>query len=196
MYAFFNIIAAFLGGTLVALFVGVSVLILAAGLLRRWRVKDVSMSWPSGRFFGLPLCPTLFLAAVVILIGQTVITGEQVFSISWVALGAYAFGGLCWYLGEMLSGATMVTDWGVDTQSGRRHLMLPWHDVTDYVVTDHRKRRRYVFFRVDAQGYKQRVEIFVPPGLRERFQSIVELKLDSRFDRSIQRPMGQQALEQ
>jgi len=195
MFADFNVVT-FLRAALVVLFVAVSLLMLLAGLLRRSRFDPVRMSWGTGRLFGLPLGPTLFLAGVLSLVAYNVITGERILSIGWVPTSAYVIGGLCWYLGALLSGATIVTDWGLSSKVGRRHVMLPWHEVTDYVITRHRRRHRYVFFRVDAEGYKQRVEVFVPSGVEERFQSIVEFKLDSRFDQSIQRPMGQKALEQ
>ncbi|MGA7304621.1 MAG: hypothetical protein WBW88_07085 [Rhodothermales bacterium] len=195
MFAVSNIVA-IVRAALVVLFVGVSLLIMAAGLLRRSRFNHIRMSWGMGRFFGLPLGPTLFLAGILCLLAYSVATGERVLSIGWLAATAYVVGGLCWYLGALLSGATIVTDWGVSSKLGRRHVQLAWHEVTDYVVTRHRRRNRYVFFHVDTRGYKQRLDVFVPLGVCERFQSVVEFKLDNRFDRSIQRPMGQQALEQ
>jgi len=194
MYAFFNVIE-YLRVALVVLFVGVSLLLLGASILRRSRFKDVRMSWSTGKLFGLPLGPTLFLAGVLIMIAYSLAAGRPIFAVSWVFAAAYVCGGLCWYLGALLSGSTIVSDWGIGARSGGRHVALPWREVTDYVVTPYKRKHRYVFFRVDAQGYKQRVEVLVPPAVKERFQSIVEFKLDTRFDRSIQRPMGQQALE-
>lgn len=195
MFAGFDLVT-FFTAALVALFVGVSTLMLLAGLFRRSRFEHVRVSWGTGRLFGLPLAPTLFLAGVLGLLAYSVATGQRVFSMGWGMTAAYVGGGLCWYLGALLSGATIVTDWGLSSKVGRRHVMLPWHEVTDYVVTQHRRRSRYVFFRMDDDGHKRRVEIFVPSAVGERFQSIVEFRLDSRFDRSIQRPMGQKALEQ
>lgn len=195
MYAFVDIVA-FVRSALVALFVGVSLLILVAGLLRRSRYKDVRMSWPTGKLFGLPLGPTLFLFGLLGVMAYVLTTGEQLLSMSWASMGAYVCGGLCWYVGTMLCGATIVTDWGISSRAGRHHVSLPWHEVTDYVITQHRRKRRYVFFRVDRHGHKQRVEVFVPAVVRDRFQSLVEFRLDSRFDRSLQHPMGQKALEQ
>lgn len=195
MLAELNVVT-FVRAALVVLFVAVSLLMLASGLLRRSRFDCIRVSWGTGRLFGLPLAPTLFLGAVLGLVAYTLATDNSAFSLGWVDTTAYVAGGLCWYVGSLLTGATIVTDWGVSSRFGRRHVMLSWHEVTDYVITHHRRRCRYVFFRVDAEGRKQRVEFFVPSGVRERFQSIVEFKLDSRFDQSIQRPMGQKALEQ
>lgn len=195
MLVFLNVFA-LARGALVGLFVGVTLLILVAGLLRRSRFSNVRMSWPTGRLFGLPFGPTMFMTAVLILMGYTLTTGEQFLAMGWTTMTAYVCGGLFWYVGSMLCSATIVTDWGISYRAGRRHVMLRWHEVTDYVATQHRRRRRYVFFKIDARGYKQRMEVFVPWAVRDRFQSLVEFRLDTRFDRSIQRPMGQQALEQ
>jgi hypothetical protein len=195
MYALLNVMP-LLRTALVVLFVGVSVALLAGGLLRRSRYKYVRVWWGTGRLFGLPLAPTLFLAGVLALISYDVATGENTLSIGWMSSTAYVCGGLFWYVGALLCGSTIVTDWGISFKSGRRSMMLPWHEVADYVVTKHKRRNRYVFFTVGPDGHKRRVELFVPVAVSERFQSIVEFRLDSRFDRSVHRSIGREALEQ
>lgn len=186
----------FVRSAVVVLFVGVSLLMLASGLIRRTRLTHVRMSWGTGRLFGLPLAPTLFLAGVVALIGYVAITGEQLVAVGWISAGAYICGGLCWYVGALLVGSTIVTDWGISGRSGTRAFQIHWHEISDYVVTDHRKDTKYVFFTFDGVGQKHRLELHVPAGVKDRFHSIVEFRLDSRFDRSRQRSMGQRALEQ
>jgi len=186
----------FMRDALVVLFVGVSLAILVAGVLRRLKFNHVRLSWPTGRLFGLPLAPTLFLAAVLGLIAFSLTTGQNLLSIGWLAATGYVVGGLCWYAGALLCGSTIVTDWGISAKVDRDHRMLPWHEITDYVVKQHARRADYVFFTLDAQGQKRRVEVRVPGGIRDRFGSIVEFRLDTRFDRSMQRSMGPQALEQ
>lgn len=186
----------FVSNVVVALFVGVSLILLGAGILRRVRFKDVHLSWNTGRLFGLPLAPTLFLAGILALIGYSLGTGKGIFSANWISAIAYVCGGLFWYLGAMFSGATMITDWGISLRSGGHNLVAAWREITDYAVTEHGRYVKYVFFKVDRRGQKRRMELAVPMGLRERFEAIVAMKLDNRFDRSIQRPMSQRALEQ
>lgn len=186
----------FMRDAIVVLFVGVAVAILVGGVLRRLKFNHVRLSWPTGRLFGLPLGPTLYLGAVLGLIAFTLTTGQNVLSIGWLAATGYVVGGFCWYIGALLCGSTIVTDWGINSKVGRDHIMLPWHEITDYVVKQHARHADYVFFKLDAQGQKRRVEVRVPGGVRDRFGSIVEFRLDSRFDRSMHRSMGPQALEQ
>jgi hypothetical protein len=195
MLTVFNVVA-FARAAVVVLFLGVSLLMLGVGIFRRTRLDHVRMSWGTGKLFGLPLSPTLFLAVVLVLVVYGIATGRRLLFIDWFSGSVYVGAGLCWYLGALLSASTIVTDSGLSCRFRGRQVTLSWHEITDYVVTLNRRSSRYVFFRVDAQGFKRRVEVFVPSGVKDRFQSIVEFRLDDRFDRSIQRPMGQRALEQ
>ena len=68
--------------------------------------------------------------------------------------------------------------------------------MTDYVANEQRRKTRYVFFRIDDRGRKQRFELDVPSGQLARFRDTVESKLDARFNYYVRRPVGRRTLKQ
>lgn len=189
-------VANLLHSALVLLFVAVTGLLMAVAATRRARMRRVRLSWGNGRLFGLPLLPTVFLAIVVGLIGLELASDESATSLGWVVLLGYLTGGIFWYTGAILSASVVVTDWGINRRIGGRTWVLPWHEVTDYLVNEHGRRLTYIFFRVNERGRKERFELEIPSARREQFRETVESKLDARFNYYVRRPLGRRALKQ
>ncbi|MFC2085861.1 hypothetical protein ACFLRO_01470 [Bacteroidota bacterium] len=188
-------IATILHSAVVLLFVTVTGLLLVVSAIRRRRMRNVKLSWASGKLFGLPLTPTIFLIVVVGLIGLKLVTEDYTRSLSWVVLTGYLVGGMFWYIGAVLSTSVVVTDWGLSRRIRGKSDTLAWHDVTDYFTSDHARKSAYVFFRLDERGRKLRFDLEVPVTQRASFRDAVESKLDARFNYYVRRPAGSRTLK-
>lgn len=189
-------VASLVHSALVLSFMAVTGLLMLVSAIKRSRLRKVKMSWGSGRFYGLPLIPTLFLTAVVGLIGIEVATDGSGTPFGWIILLGYLAGGLFWYIGAVLAAAVVVTDWGVSRRRRGKAETLPWHEVTDYLEKEPERRTTFVFFRIDERGKKQRFEIEVPSSRLTSFRELVEAKLDARYNYHIRRPAGRWAMKQ
>jgi hypothetical protein len=189
-------VATLVHSVLVLSFMAVTCLLMIVSAMRRSRLRKVRLSWGSGRLYGLPLVPTLFLAIVVGLIGIEVATDGLGTPFGWVILLGYLAGGLFWYIGAVLAAAVVVTDWGLSRRRRGKSETIPWHEVTDYLEKEPGRRTTFVFFRVDERGKKQRFEIEVPASRLASFREMVEGKLDARYNYSVRRPAGRWAMKQ
>lgn len=195
MTSLYNV-ASLLHSALVLFFMAVTGLLMVVSAVRRSRLRRIRLSWGSGRLYGLPLIPTLFLSVVVGLIGFELASEGSGTPLGWMILLGYLTGGLFWYIGAILWTSVMVTDWGISRRRNGKTESLPWHEVTDYLSRDEGRKTTYVFFRIDERGRKRRFELEVPPTRRAPFKEVVESKLDARYNYYVRRPVGRWALKQ
>ncbi len=178
---------------LVAGFLAVTTLLLFVVVANRLRIRNVLLSWRIGRPFAFPVAPSLFVLVVLGLFGYTVFFEEEI--LSPLLLAGYLAGGTFWFLAGLFSASFVVTDCGILRHTNRTVLALGWGQVVDYFEVARGKQHEYVFFLLDPARGRQRFEVRVPAVLRDRFQEILELRLDRRFDLSVEEAMGNKALE-
>lgn len=195
MASLYNV-ASLLHSALVLSFMGVTFLLMVVSAVRRSQLRKVRLSWGSGRLYGLPMIPTVFLSVVVGLIGFELASEGSGTPFGWMILLGYLMGGLFWYIGAILWTSVVVTDWGISRRRRGRLESIPWHEVSDYVARDEGRKTVYVLFRIDERGRKQRFELEVPPTRRALFKEVVESKLDARYNYYARRPVGRWALKQ
>lgn len=173
-------------------FLSVTFLLLLVTVVNRMRVRRVMLSWQRGRLWGLPLWPTLFLAAVLIFFGTAYATGHAVPMVIFIG---YLMGGVCWFSATLVSASTLVTEYGLLEQVNRADRAVAWSQVVDYFEMAQGNQQRFVFFYLDHTDTRRRLEISVPRFRYAPFAKIVREKIDARFHRSAQQVYGKKALE-
>ena len=180
---------------LLVLFIGITALLTVATGLNRLRIRRVVFSWGAGRLWGLPLTPTLFLAIVLPVFIYGLVSGKFPPYLSLAMLSGYLLGGVFWYVAALISNAIVITDFGIIRNVNRIGKAVAWGQIVDYVHQCTKNRQRYVFFYMDKQGEKCRLEVTVPQAYRERFDQIVESKLDARFNFSVEQAYGRTTMK-
>ena len=172
-------------------FIGVTSLFMLVSLTNRIRLSRVLVHWASGRLWGLPVWPVLFLGLVAALAVASWMLGH---GFQAMFLG-YLLGGVFWLLAVRTASSVMVTHRCIIRNVNRTDEAVFWGQMVDYFEIAQGRWQRYVFFYQDHQGARHRLEVKVPLRYREQFSEIVHTKLDERFEFSTQRGYGKEALE-
>ncbi len=156
------------------------------------RLRNIRISWKSGKLKGYPLFSTLFLGfsalmAFVVLHNQI----EAYYSI----VGCYSWMGLCWFVSSFISSKAYITDHGIVKNINDPSQTIAWHQINDYVEKPSLRGSDYVFIYQEKPNYAFdrrliRLELFVPDRKTDKFNKIVSLKIgktmtpvqDSSFD--------------
>lgn len=168
-------------------FVGVTFLLLGLALANRLRVRRVLLAWRPGRFYGLPLWPSLFVGALLLFAGGALLTGHH------AMLGptaGYLAGGVFWFVAQWLAGSVLVTEFGLVFSRRRTQQAVAWGQIVDYFEAG----ACCVFFYQDTAGRRRRLDLPVPPARQAAFRKIVRDHLDARFDRATQQRYGKKAI--
>ncbi len=171
-------------------FVGVTSLLLLITAAHRFRMRQVLLSWPTGRFFGLPVWPTAFLGLLCLFM-VVALPGERSFATG--LFFGYLVGGVFWLVSVMLASAVVVTGFGISRH--RRGDGIAWEQIVDYFEVEQGARQVYVFLYGDERGRRRRFELVVPPRHRTRFRHIVRARLDARIEFGTPQATGKKALE-
>lgn len=173
-------------------FISVTVLLLFVTVVNRMRVRRVVLSWRTGRLLGLPVWPTVFLAAALLFLAGALVMGQ---ALPWTMVVGYLVGGLFWFVASLLSTSVLVTEFGLIYHPNRSGHTVAWGQVVDYFDDETAVPARYVFFYLEPTDTRRRLELKVPRSQREAFRQIVREKLDARFELSAQQVYGKKALE-
>lgn len=156
------------------------------------RLRNIRLSWKSGKLKGYPLFSTLFLS-FIFFAGVTVYYYEinQVYTV----LGCYSWMGVCWFLSSYFSSKSYITDHGIVKNINDPSQTIAWHQISDYVEKPASQGSEYVFiYREPSERLHQtkliRLELFVPDRNNHKFNKIIDLKIgktmtpvaDSSFD--------------
>lgn len=174
-----------------AAFVCVTFLLFAVSLINRLRIQQVRLVWYTGRVFGWPAPPLAFLVLMAALMAFNAYAGEPV---AWSVLAGYVAGGLFWLAAGLLSTCVLATAYGLVAHVRGTTRMVGWGQVVDYFSGPEEAAGRYVFFYLD-DGTRRRLELRVPESSREAFRSLVQEKLDARFEYSMKQVYGSEKLE-
>jgi hypothetical protein len=163
---------------LLSAFVGVTAVSMIVALISRLRIQRTMLAWRYGRITAFPLGPSLFL----LLVGAGFVycgwTGQEL--PATVVVG-YPAGGFFWFVATWLARSIVVTEYGVIHDVSRIRNAVAWGQVVDYFRTTRNGVPHYVFFYLDDDGTRQRLDLPVPDKIEIDFEQIVSQKLDARF---------------
>ncbi|NBB77493.1 MAG: hypothetical protein GVY02_08955 [Bacteroidetes bacterium] len=156
------------------------------------RLRNIRLSWRSGKLKGYPLFSTLFLGFAG-LVSSIVYSFEisQVYTV----LGCYSWMGVCWFMSSYFTNKSYITDHGIVKNINDPSQTIAWHQISDYVEKPSSKGSEYIFiYREPSESIKRtkliRLELFVPDRNIHKFNKIIDLKIgktmtpvaDSSFD--------------
>lgn len=174
----FNIVFWFILGTFT---LGAAVMATAA-LVNVVRLRNVRLSWNTGKMRGYPLFSTLFLAVVTIVGAVATYQGttEEI-------TAALIFGwlGFCWFTTSFFTTKRFITDHGIVKNVNDPSQTVAWHQIRDFVEKEGDFKSRYIFiYSPEKDGGVPnliRLELEVPNSKKESFQKLISHKLGRRI---------------
>lgn len=177
---------------LLALFTFGATFLAAYTVANAIRLRNIRVSWKSGKLYGHPLFSTLFIGFLSVVALIVVMNGiEQYYTI----VGCYSWMGLCWFTSSYFTSKSYITDHGIVKNINDPSQTIAWHQIIDYVEKPSSKGSDYVFiYREISNDWNHkrliRLELFVPDRSTLKFDKIVSLKIgrimtpvaDSSFD--------------
>lgn len=146
------------------------------------RLRNVEISWKSGKLLGYPLFSTVFLMATI---GLTCFIYVQQMSQLTVTIMCYNWIGATWFISSYLMSKRYVTDHGLVKNINDPSQTVAWNRIMDYVERNQGKEKKYVFFypecRPDGKSQNIRLELDVPADKILPFGHLVQKKLGYRF---------------
>jgi hypothetical protein len=167
--------------TLAFFTLGMTLLMLVT-LSNALRLRNVEMSWKSGKLFGYPLFSTLFLlfTASLSAMAYAYDTGTAA-----VTLLCYNWIGVSWFVSSYLMSKRYVTDHGIVKNINDPSQTVAWSRIMDYMERNSGDNQTFVFFYPDylpdEQTRNVRLELDVPANHRTAFARILQKKLGRRF---------------
>lgn len=156
------------------------------------RLRNVRISWKSGKLKGYPLFSTLFLGFAGIMSAVVVFNQLEAY---YPIIGCYSWMGLCWFISSFISSKAYITDHGIVKNINDPSQTVAWHQIDDYVEKPSLRGSDYVFIYHEKPVRLHcrrliRLELFVPDKKTDKFSKIIELKIgktmtpvaDSSFD--------------
>jgi len=144
------------------------------------RLRNVRMSWNSGKLGGYPLFSTLFVLSALIIVAISYnYQIEQYYTI----FGCYAWMGVTWWISSHLAAKTFITDHGIVKNINDPSQTIAWHQICDYVEKPKSRGSDYLFMYQGRDGEDEtdrhltRLDLFVPDRKVPNFEKIVNLKV-------------------
>lgn len=165
---------------LLALFTFGATFLAAYTLANAIRLRNVRMSWKSGRLMGYPLFATLFLFFIAVVGGF--IFHHQLES-HYIIVASYSWMGLCWYTTSYFSSKVYITDHGIVKNINDPSQTIAWHQISDYVDRPSEKGSEFLFIYSERemefgkQPQLVRLELIVPDRNCSKFEKIISLKI-------------------
>lgn len=149
------------------------------------RLRNVRISWKSGKLFGYPIFSSVFLLFTLFL---TVLTVYRELNHYSVAMMCYNWIGLNWFVSSLLTSKRFITDHGIVKNINDPSQTVAWNRIMDYVERNDGKNQSIAFFYPDYLSGERtrsiRLELEVPEDKRDAFNHIIHNKLGRRFQLS------------
>ncbi|MEX2601897.1 MAG: hypothetical protein WD355_09630 [Balneolaceae bacterium] len=158
-------------------------------ILNAARLRNVRLSWKSGKIFGYPLFATIFLVSATLFGGFVY---ESELNQYYLMAGCYGWVGLNWFVVSYLTSMRFLTDNGIVKNINDPSQTVAWHEIGDYVEKVSETGSDYIFFYrergIDEAAVKTalRLDLFVPPAQVEEFRKVVSYKLGRTLNRSVE----------
>lgn len=146
------------------------------------RLRNVRISWKTGKMGGYPLFSSLFLISAL-LVGSFAAYQGTVEEI--IASALYGWLGFCWFTTSFFATKRFITDHGIVKNVNEPSQTVAWHQIRDFVEMDEKYYTNYIFIyvpdEVDEPHNLIRLELKVPHKEKESFQKLIYHKLGSRI---------------
>lgn len=143
------------------------------------RLRNIRISWKSGKLRGYPLFSALFLGFSAAVAAVVVYTGLEHY---YIIMGCYLWLGVCWFTSSYFSSKSYITDHGIVKNINDPSQTIAWHQINDYVEKPSTQGSDYIFIyhqnslnRVHQKMI--RLELSVPDKKIGKFDKIVALKI-------------------
>ncbi len=157
-------------------------LIMIATVSNVVRLRNVEISWNSGKLYGFPLFATLFTGFTFFM---TLWVYNQQLSHYTVPMLCYNWIGVNWFISSYLMSKRFVTDNGIVKNINDPSQTVAWSSIVDYVERNNGKDQTCIFFYTDflpdEHSRNIRLELDVPLGKQSAFGQILQNKLGRRF---------------
>ncbi|SHF03619.1 hypothetical protein SAMN05443144_10532 [Fodinibius roseus] len=153
-----------------------------ATLLNVVRLRNVRLSWKTGKVKGYPLFSTLFLLATLTVGGLAVYRGV---SAEIIASALYIWLGVSWFGTSYFASKRFITDYGIVKNVNEPSQTVAWHQIRDFVEKEKEEHIHYIFI-YSADIYDDysdliRLELEVPHKQQRAFQNLIAHKLGHRI---------------
>ncbi len=143
------------------------------------RLRNIRISWKSGKLGGYPLFSTLFLGFLVIVALAVYLYGTDQYN---TIISCYLWMGVCWFTSSYFTSKSYITDHGIVKNINDPSQTIAWYQINDYVEKPSSKGSDYVFIYRENGGERNgkrliRLELFVPDRSTLKFDKIVSLKI-------------------
>lgn len=138
------------------------------------RLRNVRLTWKSGKLGGYPLFSTLFL--LVSILGTSVVLhlGMEDF---YITFGCYTWSALAWWVSSYTASKSYITDYGIVKNSNDPSQTIAWHQISDFVEKPETNSSVFLFIYKDAKsGRLTRLELTVPDRKVGKFEKLLALK--------------------
>lgn len=144
------------------------------------RLRNVRLSWNSGKLAGYPLFATLFLGSAA-----AMVTVSLVYELNqyYTIFACYSWMGVSWWISSYIASKTYITDHGIVKNINDPSQTIAWHQICDYVERPKSRGSDYLFMyqnhnrKDEADRFVTRLDLFVPDRRVDKFEKIVSLKV-------------------
>lgn len=152
-------------------------------LSNAWRLRNVRLSWNTGRFFGFPLFATLFMCLSLALGGIAWYNGM---SDHYLVAGLYTFLAINWMVASYFMSRRYITDHGIMKNINDPSQTVAWHEIHDFAENEVQDGIAFVFIYKRTSEYFElaqfnRLELTVPLNTADDLRKILNHKLGRRF---------------
>ncbi len=156
------------------------------------RLRNVMLSWKTGKLAGYPLFSTLFLLLCLVL---AVFAFSHRISISAFVVAAYILTGINWFSASFLMSRRYITDHGIVKNINDPAQTVAWSRINDYLERNNEQYCEFTFFYSQFDecigcSRSVRLEVDVPHKMAERFRKVLNYKLGRRFRQDLAQLSG------
>jgi len=165
---------------LLAIFTLAATFLALYSISNAFRLRNVRMSWNSGKLAGYPLFSTLFLASAAVIVAVALTFQLEEY---YPIFSCYAWMGASWWISSYIASKTYITDHGIVKNINDPSQTIAWHQICDYVEKPKSRGSDYLFMyqnrdeSVAADRSVTRLDLFVPDRKVSKFEKIVKLKV-------------------
>jgi hypothetical protein len=144
------------------------------------RLRNVRLSWNSGKLAGYPLFSSLFLVSAAAIVAVAL---SYELTQYYTIFACYSWMGVSWWISSHIASKTYITDHGIVKNINDPSQTVAWHQICDYVERPKSRGSDYLFMYQNHDGEKisdrsvTRLELFVPDRRVDKFEKIVSLKV-------------------
>ncbi|TVQ13764.1 MAG: hypothetical protein EA364_05820 [Balneolaceae bacterium] len=171
---------------LLAFFTIASCILMFVTLTNAYRLRNILLSWDSGKLFGFPLFASVFMLFTLGMLAGVTIMGLSGYT---VVLTFYVLMSFNWLMSSYFMSRRYITDHGIVKNINDPSQTIPWSNVHDLVEIEHDSGINFAFFYLPYNGpgdsrHCIRVELSVPNVHLDSFRKIMDHKLGRRFSKS------------